>query len=544
MPTTTFAAGTVIASTWLNELDQLRFDNDGSAYVKHTSTGIGASARALNAVLDDHDILSSNFPTLQEAFTAAAGKTLKIVGTYSLGSTTITVSNNTTVIAYGASLTWSGNVDGISLGSGCVWRGGTLTGAGGGTYNTNGNAFKCYGTAGAGGSDAPTYKTGPKIYDVTITGWSNAAFWLGYIQKFCILNCTVTTIGYAGIGGVSCEDGLIDGNYIDGVAGSGSADWYGMFVDRSEGTEIQNPRSKRIKISNNTIKNVTSWEAIDTHAGQDFVIVSNTISGCRFGIVAVTSDISGIESLGPYRIVIAQNTIQGGSTGACITVKGVAADLARGIVVANNVCLNGGWTNDTNEGAIRIYQVLDITVTGNTLRNSYVYGINLINDVSAATISANTIIDPIDTTHTTPACIAIGSSNVKAHIVGNTFVYQNSGASTYVAVRSINIAGAATGLDVELGPNAFIGIDSTHLTYNAGTTSGVYATNLMNQAGVGTLVGGTLTVTFPKRFPAAPIVNVSPNSAANVVRAHTISATGFTCAGTGTDTFTYSAYTV
>ena len=53
MPTTTFTSGTVVTSTWLNEIDQLRFDADGSAYLKHTAVGTGATARDLNDVLDD-----------------------------------------------------------------------------------------------------------------------------------------------------------------------------------------------------------------------------------------------------------------------------------------------------------------------------------------------------------------------------------------------------------------------------------------------------------------------------------------------------------
>jgi len=528
-------------STLETDLADTASSTKGDYKIGAKSTSTGGAARTQHA-RNQEDFRSTDFDTLQNALTAATGKTLRVIGSYSLGSTAITVPAGTTVIAYEASLTWSGVVAGITFATGCKWFGGTLTGSGGATYNTSGNAFVAYGTAGAGGGDSPTMITGPIIEDVTITAWANAGIWAGYVNRMVVRNCTITTVGYAGIGGVSCDDAVIDGNYIDGVNGSGAADWYGIFVDRSEGTETQNPRSRRVKITNNTIKNVTSWEAIDTHAGQDFVISGNTITGCRFGIMVLTSDISAVESLGPYRVVVANNTINGSSTGACITVKGVAADRGRGIIIANNVCINGGWTNDTSEGAIRIYQVVDITVTGNTLRNSYVYGINLINDVYGATISGNTIIDPIDTTHTTPACIAIGSNNVYANITGNTLMFQDSGASTYVAVRSIHVAGSLTGLDVEIGPNALIGIASGRLTLNLGTTTGINTTGLMQQSGTGTLSGGTLAVTFAKRFPSTPKVTMGQLTA-NIARAGSISTTGFTVTGTGTDSISWQATT-
>jgi hypothetical protein len=53
MATTTFSSGTVVASTWLNDVDALRYDDNGSTMVKHTATGTSAVARALNARLMD-----------------------------------------------------------------------------------------------------------------------------------------------------------------------------------------------------------------------------------------------------------------------------------------------------------------------------------------------------------------------------------------------------------------------------------------------------------------------------------------------------------
>ena len=49
MTTTTFASGTTIESTWLNDVDALRYDSDGSDKVSFTQAGVGA---ATNTVQD------------------------------------------------------------------------------------------------------------------------------------------------------------------------------------------------------------------------------------------------------------------------------------------------------------------------------------------------------------------------------------------------------------------------------------------------------------------------------------------------------------
>lgn len=543
MPTTTFASGTVVTSTWLNEIDQLRFDNDGSAYIKHTAAGTGAAARIVSTLLDDISYVSSNYSTLQDAVTAAAGKVLKIVGTHSLGSTTISVPADTWLDARGASFTWSGNVTGFNFTGGGGIIGGTLTSAGGSTYNANGIAINVAGTAGAGGGDSPTYVTGITVEGVTITGWAHAGIYMGYLRNMYIRNCNISTIGYVGIGGVSCEDVWITENEIDGVAGSGAPDTYGIFVDRSEGTETQHPRSRYVYIIKNKVFNVTNWEAIDTHAGEDFIIAFNLVKGCRYGIMLVVSDVSGTPSLSCRRCTVFKNIIQGSSTGACITVQGVAVQKAKDIIIDGNITLNGGWTNDTSEGAIRIYQILNWSVVNNSLRTPYVWGINLNGDLEGGLVANNVIVDPRDTTQTTPSGIRVNASNIAAHLTNNTFKYEDSGADTYVAVHSVSVAGSLTGLDVRLGPSVFYGIASTKLTLLLGTTTGINKTGFYEESGTTTLSAGSVNISFNKRFPSVPNAQVTMGSDLNPVRISAISETAMTVTGTGTTTIYWRAST-
>lgn len=493
---------------------------------KHSAANsVSRTQHELNEVV----LLSNKFATLQDALNAAAGKRLIIVpGSYSMGSTTLTVGGGTEVIAHGATFTWTGNVTGVTLGDSCKWSGGTLNGAGGGTYNAGGNAFYCYGTRGSNDSIAPTYVEGPTITDVKINGWSNAGVWLGYTRRAKIQRNWITNCGYAGIGGVSCNDAVIDANHIDTVNGSGAADWYGIFVDRLEGSETRDPRSARVKITNNSVLNVTSWEGIDTHAGEDFVIAGNTLSGCRFGIMLVVSDINGTPSLACRRVTVADNVIDGSNNGACITVQGVAAQKATGIVLKGNVCRNGGWANDTSEGAIRVFQAQDIVINGNSLRTPYVWGINLNGDVAGIVVANNEIIDPRDNTYTTPTAIRINASNVKGLIADNTIIYESSGSGTYVAVHSIGVGGSLTGLDLDIGRHSLVGLDATHLTLLRATTTGVNASGFAQQSGTATLSAGTVSVTLPKRMPTAVYQIALSTSANETMRWSSKTDTGFT----------------
>lgn len=53
MAATTFETGTLIASEWLNEVDQVVHDSDGANYVNYTPTGSNASVRSVQAKIRD-----------------------------------------------------------------------------------------------------------------------------------------------------------------------------------------------------------------------------------------------------------------------------------------------------------------------------------------------------------------------------------------------------------------------------------------------------------------------------------------------------------
>lgn len=553
MPTTTFASGTVVTSTWLNEIDQLRFDADGSAYLKHTAVGTGATARDLNDVLDDAFFLSSNYSTLQEAVTAASGKVLKVVGSYSLGSTTITVPADTWLDVRGASLTWSGNITGLSFTSGGGLIGGTLTGAGNSSYNDSGRAIACSGTNNS--PSAPTYVTAPRILGATITGWAGYGVLFSYTNDGEVSDCVLSDIGYAGVAGLSTNDLRIQRNeIIDIDPGTGGGDAYGCFVDRNDqADETAYPRSYRCHIVFNKIKNVragsgNNGQAIDTHAGVDFVIHGNIIEGCEVGIF-VTASPSGTQAFAPKRVVVSNNTINDTlRLGYGIQVAGAingstVAEYAEGIVVVNNTILGHGIAGDGTSGAIRLQVVRGLVVGGNTLRNPACNGIVFNTECIAFHAYGNTVIDPYDNTYTLPAAYLINGINNSGVIASGSLYYQNSGLGTNVATHSLRTNSSLTGLNIDLGKHIFVNIDSTHLTMSLGTGTGINKTGFYEESGTTSLSAGSVNISFNKRFPSVPNAQVTMGSDLNPVRISAISETAMTVTGTGTTTIYWRAST-
>ena len=522
MPSTTFIPGTVVTSTWLNEINDLALDG-------------------IKPII----FYSGSYSTLQAALTAAAGKVLVISQDYNLGSTPITVPAGTTVFAHGTTLTWTTNLTGITFTGHATlqskWFGGTLVGPYSGTYNINGIAMYAFGTDNS-PAGAPVFVQGPVIEGVTIKNWAYGGIYYGYTENGIAIHNHVYNCGYLGIAGLSARYNTFDYNIVHDIDGTGAPDRYGLFYSAAESSEISNPRAKNSTMSNNIVYNVPQWEGIDIHGDTDIMINNNNIWNCRFPIMVTRGDIAGNSTRAPKRVTVTNNNIVGKTNGAAITVTGANGyENAINIVIDGNTIENGGWDNDTSEGCIRVYNADNVQISNNILRNPYVWGIHLVTEVYGAHVFGNTIIDPNDSTYATPAGIYVGSNNVEAAIHGNYFIYQSSGTNTYVAVNSIKILNGLTGLELSIGDQYFNGIDATHLTVVLGTTTGVISRGISSEQGGAALAAGVKTVTFNKRFPYVPQVYISLTTAFNPIKVTSVTATDFSVAGTGTDQFYWKA---
>jgi parallel beta-helix repeat protein len=143
----------------------------------------------------------------------------------------------------------------------------------------------------------------------------------------------VHDIVYAGLMVLSGQGGRIENNTVQriGVVGSAQNDGnaYGIALTAGAGGA---PPTTDFAVTGNTVEDVPTWHALDTHGGQRIAFKNNTISGSPRGIF-VTSDDSGAQ---PRQITVSGNTLDSPAP------------------VTDNLL------------AITTYDAVDVTVTGNT----------------------------------------------------------------------------------------------------------------------------------------------------------------------------------
>jgi hypothetical protein len=510
----------------------------------------GASINALDyGVVGDGT--TNDTAAMQAALTAAAGKTLLIPpNTYKI-TAQLNVPTNTFISAYNATLNGSSGVFKLlKFANGGGIFGGTLIGPGNATLQPGSVGISCEGTNNA--PAAPTYVQGIIVRDMNIYSFGEYGVFLAYTQDAKIEDNRIFDIGYAGIGGVSCNRADVNNNYISDIT-PGTTDAYGIFIDRNNGTsEIAEPRSFWCSITNNKIFRVTSvpgnnGQGIDTHAGVGFSIIGNEVVNCEVGIFVTASVISGTSQLAPQNCRVIGNSVRSNlNLGYGINVTGAingstVVEYALNNIVEGNTVNGFGIAGDGTSGAIRITAAKGTIVSNNTIYNPACNGIILNVECRGAVVEGNYIVDPFDNSYNAPACVAVIASTVYATIGNNTFTYENNALATYVATQSIRIAPSLTSLDLNIQRNSFVGLDATHLTYVEGTSTGVNSDGLMSQSGATALSGGVVTIAFNKRFPSVPKVFVTNTSDLNPVRVSAVSETGCTIAGTGTTAFSWQA---
>jgi hypothetical protein len=575
--------GTIASTDVQSALAEVATDlsaSTGSSLVGYTQGGTGSTSRTVGAKLQE-TVSVKDFgadPTgatdSATAIQAALNSGAKVVefpvaGSYTVGSA-LTVPASVQIEGNDATVTASSSFTLFNFTDGGAIRNLNIVGSvAAGTYDASSIAIEAEGTNNH--PAAPTYITGPKIENCTITNFGFMAVRLAYVKKAEVRGNRIADIGYTGVGGVSCEDVIVDGNTIEEVTpGSSGGDAYGVFIDRQNGlSETSDPRSYRCIITNNIIKNVvvsgggTNGQGIDTHAGVDFLIDSNVINGCQRGVFVTSSAIGALgEQLGAKRCVVSNNTIVGtGAYGILLDGANSGAyvvDWTEDCVITGNIVVGFGKANDGLTGGIHLQFTKNTIVSNNMVKNSNCNLINLDTRNIGFTVSGNILTDPWDDTYPSPNCIRIGGNDSRGIIIGNTFRFEDATLGTYVATMSVRIESALTGLNIELGKCSFEGIDATHLGLSLGTTTGVYHYGFYEASGTGTISmtsGGStalVAVTLPKRFPYTPVVTLTPQfpisgggkaamlSVGNS-GAGTISATGFTAYANPSDLATWSS---
>lgn len=487
---------------------------------------------------------------LSACATACAGNVINFLPgkTYKISST-ISIPANTVLLGYGATITTSSQIVALLFANGGGCFGLKITGPASATYDTEGYGIKCSGTNNS--PSAPTFVNAPIIKDCTITNFGSYGVYFAYVNGGSVDNCYISGIGYTGIGGISCNDTTATRNQIADIGPGTAGDAYGIYFSRADGTsEVSEPRSYRCSVTNNDVRSVvvaagTNGQGIDTHGGVDLVFADNNIAGCQVGIAATSSVISGTPTLGPQRVAITGNVIDGLSVGYGMLISGAVngatvVEYATGISVVGNTILNHGTVNSALGGAIMLQGTKGSVVSGNTLRRPQSVGINLNASNAGISITGNTITDPHDATFAAPCCLRVSGNDNSGYIGGNTFVYESSGVDTYVAIEALRIASGLTGLSLRLAPCSFVGIDATHLSYQELVSTGVNAEGFYSESGVASLSlsNGTsstsISVSFGTRFPSPPKIvatsltgSIFGGNKSPIMTTNTLAATGF-----------------
>ena len=431
---------------------------------------------------------------LQKALTASSGLTIRLAdGTYKITSTLTVPANTSLILQKNAIIDASKKVGGTAgdyealkfVNGGSIF-GGKLIGCGNSVLKVGSIGILCKGTNNH--PTAPTFVKAPKIEDVVIDGFGEYGVRLGYVTDTHVVNCNIKNIGYAGIGGTSCTKGKIEFNEIDNV-NPGTGDAYGIFIDRENGlSETSDPRSYNFNIFKNKVSNVYSGssingQGINTHAGVNFNIAYNEVVNCQAGIFVTSSVINGTDKIASKNIKVLNNTIKSTykvNTGINVTGSfsgGSVQEYTEDVIVSGNIVEGFGIANDTTYGAIRTYASKNCEFTDNIVNNSVVNSVILGDNVKNVTISGNILRNPCDNTYPVPRCILIAGSNISGNIHSNTFVYDNAGAGTYVALEAIRSGSSLTGLEITIGKNYYVGKGSGRLETVLSTTSGITTDN-------------------------------------------------------------------
>lgn len=163
----------------------------------------------------------------------------------------------------------------ITMGAGARLIGVEVEGPGNATYNAASFGVVASGTNNA--PAAPTYADRITIQNCYIHHFGNACIEFRYVSNGSVSHNLVTNAGYAGIANISVLDCDFFQNRIRDIGPGESANAYGIFVSRNNGSYTAFPQSQRVTVRYCHVSGMALWHAFDTHGGID-VTFSDCIS--------------------------------------------------------------------------------------------------------------------------------------------------------------------------------------------------------------------------------------------------------------------------
>ncbi len=340
-----------------------------------------------------------------------------------------------------------------------------LTGPSPSTFQTGSIALAVSGTFNAG--LAPVYISKVTVTNTSIDRWNGYGIVASYVDQFEASNNRVTNVVYGGIVVLSGTNGRIASNTVDTINCSGTpgGNCYGITLTRrtdDSGELVSQPRTSDYAVTGNTVRNVPTWEALDTHAGQRIAFTGNTISGTKSGImVGTANNASSVETYAPLLITVAGNTMDSGVTDGSAS-YGIVLQGADGVEyatgsISGNTIKGYGSQSASASGAIYVRNTAGASITGNFVVNAAPQGIVFYHDNVGFSATGNSIVDPWTNIVGVGQAIGIdvNAENNTGFIGGNAFS-TNGFSATYLlssaggaAIRIEDVSGTA----IQLGPN-------------------------------------------------------------------------------------------
>ena len=310
----------------------------------------------------------------------------------------------------------------------------------------------CYGIS------ASNYIKNIIIENCIIKNFGYEAITMQFVSDFRIKKNTINNVGYVGVIALSCSNGEISYNNIKDVKVSGT-NCYGIAITRTENDSlIISPRSKNIKVCNNTIENILEWEALDTHGGENISFIDNTIINCKQGVAIVSSDNGNqVQTFGAINCVVAFNKIISdlidGSNGYGVVIAGCATNIekATNCIVTGNVIQNYGDESNAISGAVYVRHTENLSITDNKIINPSPSGIFMSVQNINFNISNNTVIDVWTETSAQAIAISLYTAPQNGLITGDAFK-KNGKVAAKLLTSAIKIT-PSSGILIGLGDN-------------------------------------------------------------------------------------------
>lgn len=344
---------------------------------------------------------------LQAAITAVSGTggTVEVpAGVYRI-SRTVEVPANTTVSGSGVITQSTAGVSGLRItGSGVTIEGITLRGP----NLTPAYVSAEHGIEARGTQESPL--TQLTVRDVTEDGWGAYGVYLQHVVGFTVTGCTLSDIGYTGIGVLSGSHGAITDNRVDNITPGASGNAYGIIMSYAD----NEPESTDIVVRANTVSRVF-WEGIDAHGGSRLTIDSNTVRESGDGIAlaqGTTSVQSGADN------TVTDNLIEDSSKRGIIVVGQPGVPRSRNTISGNIV-------RRSHEGVLAFY-TSHLRIARNIFEQSSAVGVYLDHHNDGFQVTDNTFIDMWSSTAWTAGIHTADSDDTNTGLIARNILLHGS----------------------------------------------------------------------------------------------------------------------